>query len=181
MSRSVGPDIAEPRVRRAAAATKRRAPDRAAVFLTAKGLARLESQREILTSRMRPELAERLRGAREFGSSAENGELVAAIEEREVLDGLIAHISDLIRHAVVITRAAHADGSVRMGTEVRLATASGVESFRILGRLESDPSAGRISNESPLGRALLGHSRQDRITWFAPSGVQRATVLAVGN
>jgi len=181
MSLSVRAEIGRPRVRQSAPAANPHLPDRSTVFLTTGGLARLEAQREILTSVMRPEIAARLRGAREFGSSAENGELLAAIEEGEVLDGLIAHLSDLIDHAVVITRAAHADGTVGMGTEVRLKTASGVERYRILGRLEAEPSAGRISNESPLGRALLGHRRQDEITWSAPSGVHRATLLAVRN
>lgn len=181
MSLSVPTDFATARGRGPARAADPDPPNQAAVYLTADGLARLEAQRDILTSVLRPELSDRLRAAREFGASAENGELLAAREEEEILNGLIAHLSDLIRHAAVITPMARADGRVSLGARVRLKTASGIESFRILGRLEADPSVGRISNESPLGRALLGHRRRDRITWSAPSGVHRATLLSVGN
>jgi len=181
MSLNTPTDLAAGRRRRTRRAALSDRPGQAAVFLTADGLARLEAQRDILASVRRPELSDRLRVAREFGDSAENGELPAAREQEEIMDGLIAHLSDVIENAVVITPTEHPDGRVCLGANVRIRTGSGVETFRILGRLEADPSAGRISNESPLGRALLGHRRRDRVTWSAPSGVHRATVLSVGD
>lgn len=181
MSLNVPTKLATAPRRRLARAGHPEPPAPASVYLTADGLARLEAQRDALASVTRPEVSDRLREAREFGASAENGELLAARDEEEILDDLIAHLTDLIQRATVITRQAGADGRVTLGALVRLKTASGVETFRVLGRLEADPSAGRISNESPLGRALLGHRRRDRITWSAPSGVHRATLLAVGD
>ena len=180
MSLSIRSDSATAPARQRARATHPGPPNQV-VFLTADGLGRLEAQREVLTSVTRPELSSRMREARDFGASAENGELLAAMEEEEILDGLIAHLTDLIRRATVIAPMGSADGRVSLGTEVRLKTESGFETFRILGRLEANPSIGQISNESPLGRALLGHRRSDRITWSAPSGVHSATVLAVRN
>jgi len=180
MSLSIRTDLATARPRRPARPAYPD-PRNRAVYLTAGGLARLEAQRDVLTSVTRPVLSSQLRDAREFGASAENGELLAVREEEEILDVLIAHLTDLIGRAVVIAPMAGADGTVSLGAQVRLKTDSGIETFRILGTFEADPSVGQISNESPLGRALLGHRRRDRITWSAPSGVQCATLLTVRN
>ena len=149
------------------------------VYVTAEGLGRLQAQHDVLTFSLRPELAERVHDAREHGDSAENGELAAASEELTVVAGLVARIEQLLADSVVIDTLPSSDEVVSVGARVRLRTIAGVEDFRLVGWLESDPAAGLISNESPLGEVLLGLHAGDQVVWTSPDGINSATVTSV--
>ena len=85
----------------------------------------------------------------------------------------------MLRNAVVIEEAERQKGVVGVGTTVKVESVEGSEKYAIVGPAEADPLHGMISNESPLGRALLGHKAGDEVEWSAPSGTSRVKILAV--
>ena len=149
------------------------------VLLTREGLRRLEEEHDDLVGAKRREIAERIRQARDFGDIAENAEYIEAKNEQSLVEGRIMTLEGMIRNAVVIEEAEREQGVVGVGTTVNVKTVEGDERYAIVGPAEADPLQGRISNESPLGRALLGHKAGDEVEWSAPSGVSRVKILTV--
>jgi transcription elongation factor GreA len=144
------------------------------VFLTREGLRKVESElAELLTVR-RPEVADRIRLARSFGELSENTEYIEAKNEQALLEGRIVTLEDLLNHAVLIEDEERAKGVVDLGARVVVVTDEGEETYNIVGATEADPVRGLISNESPLGRALVGHKAGETVDWEAPVG--RSTV-----
>ena len=149
------------------------------VLLTREGLRKLEEEYEALIGERRREIAERIRHARDFGDISENAEYIEAKNEQSLVEGRIMTLEGMIRNAVVIEEAEREQGMVGVGTTVNVKTVEGDERYAIVGPAEADPLQGRISNESPLGRALLGHKAGDEVEWSAPSGVSRVKILTV--
>ncbi|HHS97005.1 MAG TPA: transcription elongation factor GreA [Chloroflexi bacterium] len=151
-----------------------------AVYLTPEGIERLKKELDELVNVRRPALAERLRKAIQQGDLSENADYIAAKEEQGFLEGRIQEIEALLRNAVVIEEEAPT-GEVRLGSRVTVVEdgEEGPETFRLVGPAEADPSNGRISYESPLGQALLGHRVGDVVTVEAPAGVLRFRILKV--
>ena len=149
------------------------------VLLTREGLRKLEEEYEALIGERRREIAERIRHARDFGDISENAEYTEAKNEQSLVEGRIMTLEGMIRNAVVIEEAEREQGVVGVGTTVNVKTVEGDERYAIVGPAEADPLQGRISNESPLGRALLGHKAGDEVEWSAPSGVSRVKILTV--
>jgi transcription elongation factor GreA len=148
------------------------------VYVTAEGLDLLRAELGILIASNGPELFARIGAARKLGAP-EDGELGAIREELTIVEGLILHLHHLIRDSVVIDFRPACDMTVSVGARVRLTTVSGQKAFQIVGRLEADPSIGLVSNESPVGQALLGHRAGDQIVWRSSDGFSVATVLSV--
>jgi transcription elongation factor GreA len=154
--------------------------DDKAVLLTREGLRKLEEECEVLTGARRREIAERIRQARDFGDIAENAEYIEAKNEQGLVEGRIQTLEAMIRNAVVIEEAIPKTGGVvGVGTVVKVKIDGGDEKYAIVGPAEADPLQGKISNESPLGRALLGHKAGDVVEWSAPAGTSRVKILAV--
>jgi len=153
--------------------------DEKPVLLTREGLRKLEEEHYDLVGGKRREIAERIRHARDFGDIAENAEYIEAKNEQSLVEGRILTLEAMIRNAVVIEEAERQKGVVGVGTTVRVETGEGSEKYAIVGPAEADPRHGLISNESPLGRALLGHKAGDEVEWSAPSGTSRVKILAV--
>ena len=149
------------------------------VLLTREGLRKLEEEYEELVGTRRREIAERIRHARDFGDIAENAEYIEAKNEQGLVEGRILTLEAMIRNAVVIEEAERQKGVVSVGTTVKVEMDEGAEKYAIVGPAEADPLKGMISNESPLGRALLGHRAGDEVEWSAPSGVSRVKILTV--
>ena len=149
------------------------------MLLTRDGLRQLEDELDVLVGVRRGEVAERIRQAREFGDIAENAEYTEAKNEQSLLEGRIQTLEAMIRNAVLIEDEPRESGVVTVGTQVRVSSEDGEESYSIVGAAEADPLKGRISNESPLGRALLGHRAGDEVEWISPIGTSRVTILAV--
>ena len=149
------------------------------VLLTRGGLHKLEEEYEALVGERRREIAERIRHARDFGDIAENAEYIEAKNEQSLVEGRILTLEAMIRNAVVIEEGQRQKGVVGVGTTVKVEMDEGAERYAIVGPAEADPLQGRISNESPLGRALLGHKAGDEVEWSAPSGVSRVKILTV--
>jgi transcription elongation factor GreA len=151
------------------------------VLLTKEGLRQLETELDQLVQVQRGEIAERIRQARDFGDIAENAEYTDAKNAQSLIEGRIMTLESMIRNAVVIEDEPREAGVVGVGASVTVVVddEDGEESYSIVGAAEADPLRGRISNESPLGRALLGHRAGDEVEWTSPSGTSRVRILSV--
>jgi transcription elongation factor GreA len=150
-------------------------------ILTREGLRKLEEELEHLKGIRRKEVAERIKLAKEFGDLAENAEYDDAKNEQAFIEGRILQIEQMLRSARVIDDAAVAGDVVSVGATVRLkdVAAGGELTYTIVGSAEADPLADRISNESPVGRALLGRKKGETITVRVPAGTLTYTILDI--
>ena len=160
----------------------------APVPLTAEALARLEAELDELTRLRRPEVVARIKAARELGDLRENAEYQAAREEQSFLEGRIRLLEDRRRHAVLIDVAAGtgvaggevmAPGRARLGSTVVVEHDGETVVYGLVGSTESDPAAGRISVDSPVGAALLRAAAGDNVDVQTPRGVMRYRVVEV--
>jgi transcription elongation factor GreA len=149
------------------------------VFLTREGLKKAETELAELVSVRRPEVAERIRLARSFGELSENTEYIEAKNEQALVEGRIATLEDQLNHAVLIEEEERAKGVADLGAHVVVVTEDGEEAYDIVGATEADPMRGLISNESPLGRALVGHKAGETVEWEAPVGRSTVTIKKV--
>lgn len=141
------------------------------VLLTSEGLNELKQEYQQLTEIKRPEAVTRLSKAREAGDLTENGEYSAAREELAFVDGRIAEIDSILQKAQRIRkRKVSKDSRVAVGCKVHLDVKGRREVFTIVGEWEADPTEKKISHESPLGKALLGKKRGEKVEVEAPAG-----------
>jgi transcription elongation factor GreA len=124
----------------------------------------------------------RIKAAKELGDLKENSDYTAAREEQSFLEGRIAQLEATLRTARVIeTPDADAGGWIVLGATVTIEDEAGARStFRIVGSAEADPANGRISNVSPVGRAILGHTAGETVEIAAPRGAVRYRIVEVG-
>ena len=148
-------------------------------ILTAEGAQKLEEQLEYLKTVARKEIAQQIKVAREFGDLSENAEYDEAKNEQARIEGEIVELEKKLRGATVIDESTLDRSVVHIGAAVDLKDQAGKKfQFTIVGSTEADPLKGRISNESPVGAALLGHHKGDRVEVTTPAGVQTSTILA---
>jgi len=140
------------------------------VYLTDEGLKNLRQELEHLTTVKRQALADRLFHAIQQGDLSENADYIAAKEEQGFLEGRIQQIEAMIRNAVIIVGGP--SDEVGLGSRVTVVEQGfdDAEVYRIVGAAEADPIKGNVSNESPLGRALMGHRVGDTVAVKAPAG-----------
>jgi len=145
------------------------------LILTAQGLEDLKAKIEHLSTERRREVADRIRDAREFGDISENSEYDDAKNEQMMLEKQIADLEEKLRSATVINENQVATDMVSVGTTVHVKDQKTDKSqkFKIVGSAEADPSNGRLSNESPVGKALLGHKRNEVVSVPVPRGPAR--------
>ncbi len=149
------------------------------VFLTKEGKEELEKKLKYLTLTKRAEITERIKTAREFGDLSENAEYDAAKNEQAMLEGEILEIEAKLKHAVIIKDSDKKD-TVSLGSKVDFVTEDGEEySYEIVGTTEADVENNSISNESPLGNALLGKKAGETAVVKAPAGNYTITVKKV--
>jgi transcription elongation factor GreA len=161
--------------RRAGAAKAGKADD--ATHVTAEGLKGLEDELEELRTVKRPEVILRVKSARELGDLRENADYEAARNEQSFLEGRIRSLEQMIRSAVVI--APDRTGEVTLGSTVRVDIDGDVMTFHIVGSTEADPATGRISNSSPVGRALMGHRTGQEVVAQLPGREVRYRIVEV--
>lgn len=150
-----------------------------AVYLTAEGLKKLEEELEHLRSVRRKEVAERLHEAMEGGDLIDNAEYEAAKNEQAFIEGRILEVEHMLAQAQII-EPSESTGIVDIGnTVVVKQDGKKRETFTIVGAAEADPKNGLISNESPLGQALLGHQVGDEVEVDAPAGVLRFRIVKI--
>ncbi|MDY6876917.1 MAG: transcription elongation factor GreA [Chloroflexota bacterium] len=141
------------------------------VHLTAEGVINLRQELDHLVNVKRLALAERLRKAIQQGDLSENADYITAKEEQGFLEGRIQQIEAMLRRAVIIQENGPTD-QVVLGSRVTVVEEGMEEAeiFHVVGPAEADPTNGKISNESPLGQALMGHQVDDVVTVEAPRG-----------
>ncbi|MBX5443825.1 transcription elongation factor GreA [Sphaerobacter sp.] len=148
--------------------------------ITKAGLQALREELDDLVNRRRVEIAQALQAAREEGDLRENAGYDAAKHDQAFIEGRIREIEDILRRAEVIDEAPNGDARVvRLGSTVTIEIDGAQETYTIVGAVEAKPSAGRISNESPFGRALLGHREGEEVEIQTPAAVLHARIITV--
>ena len=144
------------------------------VILTPEGLEKLKQEIEHLSVTRRREVAERIKEAREFGDISENSEYDDAKNEQAMLESRIAQLEDKLRSAQVIDASELDNNLVRVGSLVSGKDEKGKAfEYAIVGSTEADPANKRLSNESPVGKALVGKKRNDEVSVQLPNGKAR--------
>jgi transcription elongation factor GreA len=144
-------------------------------IVTEAGYAKLQAEIEDLSGRGRREVAERIKESRDFGDISENAEYDAAKNDQAMLEARIATLEDRLRTATIVDTSQVENDVVQVGTTVHLKdqkTSKSVK-YEIVGSTEADPLGGKLSNESPIGKALIGHKRNDIVKVPVPRGPQR--------
>ncbi len=148
------------------------------VYLTAKGLADVKEELEFLKKTKRAEIAERIHQAREYGDLTENSEYDAALEEQALTENRVSELENILKSARVIVDQ-HTRDFVVIGSTVKIEMDDGIDEFTIVGRVEADPSKKRISNESPLGLALIGAKKGEEVEVATPIVRYKCKVLEI--
>ncbi|RKD22770.1 transcription elongation factor GreA [Ammoniphilus oxalaticus] len=151
------------------------------VFLTPEGLANLEEELEHLRSVKRREVAERIKEAISFGDLSENSEYEEAKNEQAFIEGRIITLEKMLRNARLIKQDEVDQGVVGVGATVKIKDLEfgDVIDYMIVGSVESDPANNKISNESPVGQALLGKTKGAVVDISVPAGVIQYEILDV--
>jgi transcription elongation factor GreA len=149
-------------------------------FLTEEGAARLRVELEELKGPQRIELAKRLRTAIQQGDLSENADYHKAKEDQGFLEGRIQEIENLLRSASIISKTASPGGVIGLGSKI-VVKEEGREptNYFMVGAKEADPRNGKISNESPIGRAVLGHRAGETVNVTTPGGMLVFEIVSV--
>ena len=144
-------------------------------LITEEGLEKLKEELEYLQTDKRREVADRIKEAREFGDIAENAEYDDAKNEQAMLEQRISQLADRVRRSTVIDEKKVDTEVVGVGAVVHVKDQKSGKSqkFRIVGAAEADPAEHRLSNESPIGKALIGASKNDIVTVETPRGPKK--------
>jgi transcription elongation factor GreA len=151
------------------------------VILTPEGFEKLKYEIDLLRGDKRREVAERIRVAREFGDIAENAEYDDAKNEQAMLEHKIAQLEDRLLTARVITKKEISKDSVSIGSRVRLRDVAAKQTFEyhIVGSAEANPAENKLSNESPVGKAIMGHKKGETVEVTAPRGSLKFKILEI--
>ena len=150
------------------------------VFLTKEGRAKIEAELKYLREVRRPQVAERIKASKQYNDSGDTTEFDEAKNEQAFVEGRILTLEGMLAHAVIIDEDNRPKDSVRIGSRVTLLTEEGTrEQYTIVGSVEANARLGKISNESPVGRALLGKTVGDRVEVVAPAGVLAFIIEAI--
>ena len=151
------------------------------VILTPEGFEKLRREIDLLRGDRRREVAERIRVAREFGDIAENAEYDDAKNEQAMLEHKIAQLEDRLLTARVITKKEISKDSVSIGSRVRLRDVAAKQTFEyhIVGSAEANPAENKLSNESPVGKAIMGHKKGETVEVSAPRGSLKFKILEI--
>jgi transcription elongation factor GreA len=151
------------------------------VILTPEGYERLKQEIEELSTTKRREVAERIRVAREFGDIAENAEYDDAKNEQMLLEHRIATLEERLRDARVISKKDIAKDVVSVGSKVKLRDVAAKETieYHIVGSAEANPAENKLSNESPVGKAIIGKKKGETVEVSAPRGRLKFKILEI--
>jgi transcription elongation factor GreA len=148
-------------------------------YLTAEGHAKLEAELEELKGPRREELSQRLRSAIQMGDLSENADYHKAKEDQGFLEGRIQEIEAILRNAVIIEKSANTS-VVSIGDQVTIQEEGfSPETYHVVGAKEADPQKGKISNESPIGRAIIDHKVGDVVVAETPGGKMKFKILKI--
>ena len=151
------------------------------VILTSEGFEKLKDEIQYLSNDRRREVAERIRVAREFGDIMENAEYDSAKNDQAHLEARIATLQERLTNARVVTKKEIRSGEVSVGTKVRLRDMGSNKTveYHIVGSAEADPAELKLSNESPVGKAIMGHKKGDVVEAPTPRGAKKFKIMDV--
>ena len=147
-------------------------------YISKDGLEKLRHELEEMVSVRRPEIAQRIHDAKEHGDLTENAEYEDAKNEQAFVEGRIQMLESLIKNATLIDEH-HSNDHVQIGSTVKVNGPDGNQTFTIVGSTEAKPTDGKISNESPVGRALLGKKKGENVTVQVPAGDIAYKIVAI--
>ena len=149
-------------------------------YLTPEGLAKLEQELEHLRTVRRPEVAERIQRAKESRSAVNSPEYEEAKNEQGFIEGRILDLEAIIQSAKVIHPEDMPSDTVQLGSKVTVRHRDGTEElYTVVGSAEASPSEGKISNASPVGKALLGKRAGDEVEFPVPAGTRKLTIVEI--
>lgn len=152
------------------------------IYLTKDGLAEIQKEYDELTKKKRPEVLEMLSQARNQGDLSENAEYHAAKEELSFIDGRIDELEEMLKQVIIIEEKISKNGKktvVDLGATVTLQVAGKKHVYTVVGEFEADPAVQKISDQSPLGKALIGKTIGDKVEVEAPAGKVAYTVVSI--
>jgi transcription elongation factor GreA len=151
------------------------------VILTREGFEKLRQEIDFLSTTKRQEVAERIRVAREFGDIAENAEYDDAKNEQAMLEHKIAQLEERLLSARVITKKEISKDAVSIGSRVLLRDVKARKEveYHIVGSAEANPTQNKLSNESPVGKAIMGHKKGDVVEVTAPRGALKFKIVGI--
>src|SRR5665213_2458681 len=147
-------------------------------LLTQDGLTKLNEELKHLINDKRKEVIERIREAAAHGDLSENADYAQAREEQSFVEGRLQEIEDVIKNAEIITTGTHGS-SVTIGTTVHIKTGTTEKKYTIVGSNEANPKEGKISNESLVGKALLGRKAHEKFTVTTPAGEMEYEIVSI--
>ncbi|HEY4527740.1 MAG TPA: transcription elongation factor GreA [Candidatus Paceibacterota bacterium] len=150
-----------------------------AEYLSQEGFSRLKKELTELKNVRRKEIAARLEYAKSLGDLSENAEYTEAKDEQLEIEGRISDLEDILSRAVLISHTASSSVNLGATVQTRREDKAELETYTIVGPQEADPPARRISNESPLGRALLGRTKGELVTVYTPKGEMRYHIIDI--
>lgn len=147
-------------------------------YLTTEGITKLKDELDDLVHHKRVEIAARLKEAKEYGDLSENIQWDDAKDRQAFIEGRISEIDHILKHASIIE---HPKGTalVELGSTVHLELEDGVQRYTIVGSTEANPEEGKISNESPIGKALMGKKHGDEVAVEVPSGTMTYKITKI--
>ena len=149
------------------------------VHITPEGLEAVQKELDMLTLEKRPNIVAKIKAAREFGDLSENFEYHAAKNEQGMMEARINELEAIVKNHVLIQQR-KGNGVVAMGSTVRFQEdGEGEETYRIVGPAEADPKSGRVSYESALGKALIGHRIGEEVEIRTPNGAYKVRIVGV--
>jgi transcription elongation factor GreA len=151
------------------------------VILTPEGFKKLQREIDVLRGEKRREVAERIRVAREFGDIAENAEYDDAKNEQAMLEHKIAQLEERLLSARVITKKEISKDTVSVGSHVRIRDMQANKTFEyhIVGSAEANPAESKLSNESPVGKAIMGKKKGEIVEVAAPRGARKFKIMEI--
>ena len=151
------------------------------VKLTADGLKQLEDELEYLKTKKRKEVSEKIKVALGFGDLSENSEYDEAKNEQAQVEARIVTVENMLKNAVVISEADRDTSKIEIGAKVKLLDVEFDEeiTYKIVGSTEADPDGGKLSDESPLGKALLERGSGETVDVEAPAGIIQYKILEI--
>ena len=147
-------------------------------YLTKERLEEFKAELEELKSKKRIEVAQRLKQAKEYGDLSENSEYAEAREEQANVESRIFELEELVKNAVTIKKA-DANGTVQVGSTITVKKGDKSFTYTIVGSYEAKPEEGRISDESPLGKAFMKRKEGEEVTVTTPAGAMKYTIVKV--
>jgi transcription elongation factor GreA len=150
------------------------------VFLTPEGLEKLKAELEYLHSVRRQQVADQIHRAKELGGTVDNAEYDDAKNEQAFVEGRILTLEKMIKNATIFYEEKGSSSSVKLGSKVTVRSKDGgKEYYAIVGSAEANPAEGKISNESPVGKALMGKKIGDEVEVQTPAGSVKFKIVAI--